>query len=168
MLRCAELRLPSISLVAALFAPLLPQPAHAFSLEGLAITTGFWSYHESNRGKYNETNTGFGFEYELNPNWTLAAGHYENSVRRDSTYGQALWSPDIAQGQWGPARFSAGIAIGLVNGYPELRNGDVYPTILPVATMLIGPVGVNLTYIPSVAGRADGAFALQLKWRFGR
>ena len=165
MLRRAAPRLSSIALVAALSAPLLPQTAHAFALDRLAITTGFWSYHESSRGKYNETNTGFGFEYELSPNWTFAAGHYENSVRRD---GQVLWNPDIAQGQWGPVRFSAGIAVGLVNGYPELRNGDVSPTILPVASVLIGPVGVNLTYIPSVAGRADGAFALQLKWRFGR
>ena len=169
MLRRAALRLSSIAVAAALFASVLPpRPAAASVLDAFAVTTGFWSSHTSNRSRYNETNTGFGLEYELNPNWTLAAGHYKNSVERHSTYAQALWSPDIAQTQLGSVRLSAGVAVGLVNGYPELRGGDVYPTLLPVATMLIGPVGVNLTYIPSVAGSADGAFAVQLKYRFGR
>jgi hypothetical protein len=143
-------------------------PAHAAGFDRLAIATGFWSYHTSNRSEYNQTNTGVGLEYELDPNWTLAAGHYKNSVERDSTYAQALWTPDVAQAQFGAVRLSAGVAVGLVNGYPELRDGEVAPTLLPVATLMVGPFGVNLTYIPSVAGRADGAFALQFKYRFGR
>ena len=38
MLRRVASRLSSISLVAALLTPLLAQPAHAFSLDGLALT----------------------------------------------------------------------------------------------------------------------------------
>ena len=157
-----------LALSAALAASSAVQAAPASNLERVTLTSGFWSYHTSNRSRYNEDNPGFGLEAVVNPNWTIAAGNYRNSVERASTYLQAMWTPDVARTQVGAVRLSAGVAVGLVTGYPELRDGGAFPTLLPVASMTVGPVGLNLTYIPSVAGRADGAIALQFKYQLGR
>ena len=161
-------RLAPCAALIALAAPAAVQATPASNLERVTLTSGFWSYHTSNRSRYNEDNPGIGVEAAVNTNWTIAAGNYRNSVERASTYLQAMWTPDVARTQLGAVRLSAGVAMGLVTGYPELRNGDAFPTLLPVASMSVGPVGLNLTYIPSVAGRADGAIALQFKYQLGR
>jgi hypothetical protein len=50
-----------------------------------------------------------------------------------------------------------------VDGYPDMCDGGFFPTLLPVATLEWNRVGVNLTYIPSIAGNVSGAVARQLK-----
>lgn len=138
-------------------------------LQSLWVTSGFWSYHQAHRDYYNQDNKGIGFEAAFNDNWSLALGRYRNSVREHSRYVQAVWTPDVAQVRFGELRVTGGIAFGLVDGYPDMRQGKFFPALLPVASLEYGRVGLNVTYIPTIAGRVDGAVAVQLKvkaWEF--
>lgn len=132
-------------------------------LQSVWVTSGFWSYHQAHRDCYNQDNKGIGFEVALNDNWALALGRYRNSVREHSRYVQAVWTPDAAQLHFGDLRVTGGIAVGVVDGYPDMRQGKFFPALLPVASLEYGRVGLNVTYIPTIAGRVDGAVAVQLK-----
>lgn len=134
------------------------------------VTSGFFSKHTSDqfapKGGYNETNTGIGIEYGIDRNWTLAVGTYKNSVYKRSTYIQGVWTPDATTYNFGELSLKAGLAVGVVNGYPDQMQGGFFPAVLPVLSAEYKRVGVNLTYIPSLDGAVDGAVALQLKFKF--
>lgn len=161
----------SLATPAAAVALLLSGPAPALAgtpeAQGqqLWLTSGFLSRHvgSGNTGRYNEKNGGLGFELAFSDDWRLAAGAYRNSVRRHSRYAQAVWSPELTRLRHGDWKFSLGAALGVVDGYPAMRHGGFFPTVLPVASVEWRRIGVNLTYIPSLAGNVTGAFALQLK-----
>lgn len=127
------------------------------------VTTGFYSYHFERAPNYNEQNTGLGFEYHFNKTAAVAIGHYDNSVRRSSTYLHFIYTPL----ELGPINF--GGAVGLLNGYPLLRNGRFAPVVLPVARtsfkLFNHDVGVNFAYIPTISNRVDGAVAVQFRLR---
>jgi hypothetical protein len=127
------------------------------------LTTGFHSYHFERAPNYNEQNTGLGFEYHFNKTAAVAIGHYDNSVRRSSTYLHFVYTPL----GFGPVNF--GGAIGLLNGYPMLRNGRFAPVVLPVVRtsfkLFNHDVGVNFAYIPTISNRVDGAVAVQFRLR---
>ena len=133
------------------------------SPRALWVTTGFWSYHQANRAYYNQDNKGLGLEAAVDDNWAVAFGRYRNSVREQSTYVQAVWTPDATQFRFGELRITGGVAFGVVNGYPDMRKGKVFPAVLPVASVEYGRVGFNVTYIPTIVGKVDGAIAIQLK-----
>jgi hypothetical protein len=71
-------------------------------------------------------------------------------------------SHDPFCGDW---KFRLGTAFGVVDGYPRMRAGGHYPTLLPVASFEWRALGLNLTYVPSIAGNVAGAVALQAKLR---
>lgn len=159
----------------ACFALLVVQPpAHADETAGdtrtVWITSGFLSHHTSQRKApkrgWNETNTGVGIEYALDSHWRLAAGVYDNSVYRRSRYAQVVWSPEATNWRSGDWCVSAGVALGAVDGYPRISHGGFFPTVLPVFALEWKHVGLNLTYIPSLAGQVSGAVALQAKVGF--
>jgi len=133
----------------------------------LWIASGFLSHHTSHRREprrgWNETNTGLGLEYDVDERWRLAAGLYENSVYRTSRYMQAVWTPEASHWQHGSTRITLGAAVGLVDGYPRMNHGGWVPTLLPVASVEAGRIGLNLSYIPSLVGQASGAVAIQAK-----
>jgi len=135
----------------------------------LWVTSGFLSKHTSQRrapaAGWNERNTGIGIEYAFNGHWLIEAGLYENSVYRTSRYVQFVWSPDLTTLSSGDWRFRLSTALGAVDGYPRMRGGGYYPTLLPVASVEWRALGVNLTYVPSIAGNVAGAVALQAKLR---
>lgn len=139
-----------------------PSQAEDAAAGTLWVTSGFVSKH-SRGSDYNENNRGVGFEYTFDASWHLAAGVYDNSLRRTSRYAQAVWSPDATLWRRGDWKARLGAAVGLVDGYPDMRDGRFFPTLLPVASLEWNRVGVNLTYIPSIAGNVSGAVALQLK-----
>lgn len=131
----------------------------------LWLTSGFFSHHFNREPHYNERNTGLGIEYFFNESTAVAIGHYRNSVRRSSTYLHFVYTPlEIGS-------FRLGGAVGVLDGYPELRNGRYSPAVLPVGTstfkLFNHDVGVNLTYIPTISHRVDGALAIQFKIRIG-
>lgn len=136
----------------------------------LWLASGFLSRHDSDggapEGGWNETNGGIGLEYAFNGNWRLAAGVYENSMYETSRYAQLVWSPDRTTWRVRGCTFTLGAAVGTVDGYPGMREGRFFPTLLPVASVAWRRIGINLTYIPSLAGNVAGAMALQAKFRF--
>ena len=133
------------------------------------VTTGFVSKHTSRQHApakgWNENNAGVGIEYGLSSNWLIEGGVYKNSVYRTSHYAQVVWSPDLATWSSGDWTLRLGTAVGVVDGYPRMSGGGYFPTLLPVASAHWKRVGVNLTYVPSVAGNVAGAVALQAKFR---
>lgn len=130
-----------------------------FSAPQLWITPGSVSHHFSRRG-YNERNWGLGVEYRFNAQVAAIAGQYRNSVRETSHYLAVAAQPYVI----GPVRL--GVIVGIVNGYPEMRNGRFAPLILPVASIEGDRIGANITYVPSITGKVHGAVALQIKFRF--
>lgn len=82
-----------------------------------------------------------------------------------SRYAQLVWSPDRTTWRVHGCTFALGGAVGTVDGYPGMRGGGFFPTLLPVASLEWRRIGINLTYIPSVAGNVAGAVALQAKFR---
>lgn len=141
-----------------------PAPGPAPFKSRLWLESGFFSHHTEPRkvGSYRENNYGLGLEWQFARSWQLNAGHYRNSVNRPSNYLQVGWSPL----DWSPVEdltFTAGVSVGVVNGYPKIHEG-YFPTLIPMASVEWRRVGVNLVYIPSV-GRIHGAYAAQLKLR---
>lgn len=124
--------------------------------------SGFWSHHTQHESRYREVNRGLGLEWVFTPQWQLNVGRYSNSVYRQSNYLQAGWMP--LDFRWGPLRTRAGASIGVVNGYPRVRNGGYFPAVVPALSVEAWRVGMNVVYIPSV-GTTDGAVAAQLKVR---
>lgn len=133
------------------------------------VTSGFVSKHTSQQhapaGGWNEDNAGIGIEYVFNSNWLVEGGAYKNSVYKRSHYAQIVWSPDLVTWSAGDWKVRLGAAVGVVDGYPRMAGGGYFPTLLPVASAHWKRVGVNLTYVPSIAGNVAGAVALQAKFR---
>lgn len=127
------------------------------------LASGFLSHHFKRDAGYNEQNTGLGAELHFDDTHSMAAGIYRNSVRRNSHYVQYVWSPL----RLGPVQLGA--SIGIIDGYPKLRNGKIALSIMPIASLNFKAfdqdAGLNLVYIPTIAPRVDGALAIQLKIR---
>lgn len=124
------------------------------------LTSGFISKHFASNHDYNEFNYGIGSEYHFNDTQSISVGYYKNSVRRDSIYLHYVWQPlkikDV----------EIGIAMGVVNGYPDYNGGRFAIAVLPaVSWMVTDRIGLNLTYIPTVKN-IEGAVALQVKYKF--
>ena len=60
---------------------------------------------------------------------------------------------------------SAGVALGAFDGYPNYRNGGWFVAPLPVLAIEGRYFGVNLSVIPTIRDRLDGALAVQFKLR---
>jgi len=134
------------------------------SAHELWVTTGFRSHHTGNNGLYNEHNSGLGAEWRFARDWQLNAGHYKNSMSRGSSYLQAAWMP-LELALPAQARLRGGASVGAVNGYPAVKDGGWFPTLVPTLALEWQRIGLNLVYIPSIGKRVDGAIALQLKVR---
>lgn len=126
------------------------------------VTSGFLSYHPNRKANYNERNTGIGLEYHLNDESALTIGHYRNSVRKDTTYLEYVYTPL----KIGNVRL--GGAAGVLDGYPYLNHGKYAPVLMPVATVTFRifdrNVGINAVYIPSLIPRVDSSVAIQFKF----
>lgn len=123
---------------------------------------GLRSYHSDRGSNYNEDNRGFGAEYDLSPNMKLAAGMFQNSIRHDSNYlGAALLGhlldafPEL----------KAGVLLGAINGYPEMRHGGMFPMAAPMLTYEGKNFGLNFLGLPKV-GNVSPVVAAQMKLRF--
>lgn len=121
------------------------------------FTPGFYSHHFQGDQKFNDNNLGFGIEYRYSTTYAVTAGRYNNSVRKSTNYAALVVQPLSL----GPVRLGA--VLGVINGYPEINNGNWFPLIIPVASYEYKNVGINLTYIPTIQDTIYGALALQLK-----
>jgi len=58
-----------------------------------------------------------------------------------------------------------GAVAGVMDGYPNMRNGGWFVSVIPAASFEYNNVGLNLMYIPSYQDKIYGSISLQLKLR---
>ncbi len=127
------------------------------------LNPGIYSYHfDSSKGLRNN-NIGLGAEVRLANDHALMAGTFINSNRQRSHYAAYQWRP--LHWKWAGLDIGAGIAVGGFDGYPNYRNGAWFLAPLPMLTIDGKTFGANLSVIPTVANRFDGALAIQVKMR---
>ena len=125
------------------------------------LNPGIYSQHfDSSKGLRN-SNLGFGAEVKIAEDHRLMAGTFINSNSHRSRYGAYQWLP--LRWQWKGVQIGAGVVAGAFDGYPNYRNGGWFVAPVPVVSIEGTTFGVNLTLIPTVANRFDGALALQFK-----
>jgi hypothetical protein len=127
------------------------------------LNPGIYSHHfDSSKGLRNN-NIGLGAEVRLASDHALMAGTFINSNRQRSHYATYQWRP--LHWQWAGLDIGAAIAVGGYDGYPNYRNGAWFVAPLPMLTVEGKTFGANISVIPTVANRFDGALAVQVKMR---
>ena len=66
--------------------------------------------------------------------------------------------------QWAGWRWGA--FVGLINGYPQMLDGGVFPFLTPVATREWDQWGVGMSLLPDYENRLHGAFTVQVKYKW--
>lgn len=136
------------------------QPEHATQIW---LNPGIYSMHfDSNKG-LRDNNIGFGAEAILAKDHVLMAGTFINSNRARTRFGAYQWRP--LHWQFSSFDVGAGIAIGAFDGYPNYRNGGWFVAPLPLLAIEGRMLGANISLIPTVKNRFDGALAIQVKLR---
>lgn len=127
------------------------------------LNAGFLSRHFDRDAQLRENNAGLGVEAAFAPEHALMAGSYVNSAGERSRYGAYLWRPL----HWEIAGLSvrAGAALGVIDGYPRMRDGGAFIAAVPLLAVEGRYLGANLTLFPSLRERVEGALAVQLKLR---
>lgn len=124
--------------------------------------TGLRSYHSERDKNFNEQNRGIGAEYDLSRNVKLAAGQFDNSLSRQSQYaGAALLGRPFSSLEG----LRMGALAGLINGYPEMRKGGLFPMVAPILAYEGDNFGLNILGLPKV-GNVSPVIAAQMKFRF--
>lgn len=151
-----------------LFAALLPIGAHADPAPDefppqVWISPGIYSQHFDSSKHLRNNNTGLSAEVAFARDHALIGGSYINSNRARTHYGAYEWRPL----HWRVAGLDvgAGVALGAFDGYPNYRNGGWFVAPLPLLSIEGRYVGVNLSVIPAIRNRLDGALAVQIKLR---
>ncbi|MBI3528171.1 MAG: hypothetical protein HY067_09395 [Betaproteobacteria bacterium] len=151
-----------------LFAALVPvgsqadDAPQAFSPQ-VWISPGIYSLHFDRSKNLRNDNLGLSLEVALAPDHALIGGSYINSNRERTHYGGYEWRP--LHWQVASLGLSAGIAIGAFDGYPNYRDGGWFVAPLPVLAVEGRYLGVNLSIIPTIRDRLDGALVVQFKLR---
>lgn len=127
------------------------------------INPGIYSRHFDRSTRFREDNVGIGAEVLLAPDHALMGGSFINSQRARTQYGAYQWRP--LHWQLGDTNVSAGIIFGAFDGYPRYRDGAWFIAPMPVLAIEGKRVGANLSIIPSLKDRVDGAIAVQIKLR---
>lgn len=122
--------------------------------------SGGKSKHFENASRFNQDNVGYGIEFQADSTRYLVLGEYRNSVHKHTRYIGGAWMPV----QYGA--FKLGAIAGMADGYPKMRNGGMFPIVLPVLSVESKNVGANFVVMPSVAGKVSGCVALQIKFRY--
>ena len=123
------------------------------------VNPGFYSYHfERNKG-FQDNNYGTGIQVTFSPTNSILAGGFRNSDNAYSRY--AGWA-------WQPLELSAvklGLAAGVIDGYPRMRNGKPFLAVIPMASIEYKAIGANITLIPRYKDKLHGAISIQVKLR---
>jgi hypothetical protein len=136
-----------------------PEP----SLPQVWINPGIYSQHfDSSKGLRND-NIGLGAEVVLADDHALMGGTFINSNRARTHYAVYEWRP--LHWQFAGLNIGAGIAVGAFDGYPNYRSGAWFVAPLPLLAVEGKTFGANISVIPTVANRFDGAIAVQIKLR---
>jgi hypothetical protein len=121
--------------------------------QGLSLQLHGISLHTESRDKYdrtgrdwNERNYGGGLRYTFNPDWSVQAGVYRNSIDRTTVYGLATYTPLHI----GPVR--VGVFGGLATGYNAPVIGGV--------ALELGPVTIRV--VPKIKGATPLVFGVEV------
>lgn len=123
------------------------------------VNPGWYSLHFDRDKDLEDANPGLGIEYRHSTVGALTAGFFRNSDRQRSRY---------VGGYWQPLAFGAlrlGAAYGLIDGYPRMRDGGWFPTLVPTVSAESGRLGASLMVVPGYKDRLYGAVSLQLRLR---
>ncbi len=127
------------------------------------LNPGIYSQHfDSGKGLRNN-NIGFGAEVMLSNDHVLMGGSFINSNRARTRFAAYEWRP--LHWKFYGADVGAGIALGAFDGYPNYRNGGWFVAPLPMLSVEGRYLGANISLIPTVKNRFDGALAVQVKLR---
>lgn len=127
------------------------------------ISPLIYSLHFDSSKDLRNDNWGLSVEVALAPDHALIGGSYINSNRARTSYGAYEWRP--LHWQISSLELSLGVALGAFDGYPNYRDGGWFVAPLPVLTLEGRYVGVNMSVIPTIRDRLDGALAVQFKLR---
>lgn len=126
------------------------------------LNAGFLSWHFDRSKDLRGDNWGVGAEVVFSPDHTAMAGNFINSNGERSNYASYQWRPL----HWRPSDIdvSAGIGLGVVDGYPY-HNGGWFATLFPLLAVEGKRIGANFSIVPTIKDRVNGAVVLQLKVR---
>lgn len=127
------------------------------------LTPGVYSYHFERDKGLRDANPGLGVEVAWARDHALMAGTYINSNDARSRYAGYVWRP--LHRRLAGLDLGAGVIVAAIDGYPNYRSGGWYLAPLPVVSIEGRRFGLNLSVIPTLAGRVDGALAFQFKLR---
>ena len=153
------MKLPSLLAGASLLLPALASAQ--VDISQVWINPGFYSLHFDRNKGLEDFNPGIGIEWPIDKTFSLTAGAFRNSDRKHSNYAGLYVMPFEFYG----VKFGA--VVGGFDGYPNYRNSNWFPAILPVAAIEGRHWGLNIAYVPTIKNRLYGALTLQLKYRFG-
>jgi hypothetical protein len=127
------------------------------------LNPGVFSRHFERNPSFREDNVGLGAELLPSPDHGVMAGTFINSQRARTRYGAYQWRPL----HWllGDTLVSAGIAVGGFDGYPRYRDGAWFAAALPILAIEGKRLGANVSIVPTLKDRVDGAVVLQVKLR---
>jgi len=133
------------------------------SMPQVWLNPGIYSQHfDSGKGLRNN-NIGFGAEVLLANDHILMVGSFVNSNGARTHFGGYQWRP--LHWKFSDFDVGAGVILGAFDGYPKYRDGAWFVAPVPVLVIEGRRVGANISLIPTVANRFDGALAVQLKLR---
>ena len=127
------------------------------------LNPGIYSLHFDCDKDLREDNVGFGVEAVLTPRHSAGVGTFINSNSERSRYVAYAWRP--LQWHVGSVDVRAGVIVGAFDGYPRYRDGGWFVAPLPLVAVEGRRLGVNLSLIPTIRDRLDGAIAIQVKLR---
>ena len=127
------------------------------------LNPGIYSYHFDTDKDLRNNNFGFGAEVRLARDHGVMAGTFMNSNDARTNYAAYEWRP--LHWQLSGLDVGLGILVGAWDGYPNYRNGGWFVAPLPVLSIEGKTFGANISLIPTVENRFDGALSIQVKLR---
>jgi hypothetical protein len=127
------------------------------------LSPGMYSWHFDRSKDLRDPNPGFGVEVAVTREHVVMAGTYLNSNDARSHYAAYAWRP--LHWRFGSLDAGAGIAVAAIDGYPNYKEGGWFVAPLPLVFLESRYVGVNLSIVPTLSNRVDGAFTVQFKLR---
>ena len=125
------------------------------------ISPGFYSYHFKRSDGLRDSNPGLGLALKYSEASSVVFGRFRNSDNDMSNYLGFLYQPYSI----GPVRLGA--ALAAFDGYPEMRNGKAFLSVIPTLGIHGERVALNVGVIPEIKDRVHGAVSFQLLVRFG-
>jgi len=138
-----------------------PEVGSGSSSRAVWISPGFLTWHVSEpAGRELEgRNPGVGLDWQWSAHQRLSVGQFRNRDREQSLYA-ALYHQPLEFGHW-----RIGVVAGVMDGYPNYRQGRVFPAILPVASWEQSRWAIDWAFIPTISDRLYGGISFRLRLR---